>query len=302
MKRDVYAYLTTGVLSVAVGFSAFLVISDNRIPFTTQATIKTNVIEVVPQVQGTIESMLVSEGQKVEKGTPLVQLDKSLYQIALEKAKAQQVSAESQLQRAKSYAERVSSLQGLSGSVSKEAALEAETATRTAEANLRAAIAEVSKAQRDVDKTLVVAEQPGVITNLFYREGMYVSAGSVVVHLVDQQNWWIAADFTEKGISVLTENQQVNIVYDAYPNQVFSGHILSVDPAISSGVTSSSQLAQVSSSTQWIRSQQKIRVRVAADDSPLRIVAGSRASLMVKDNYHISDVWMTILSWFRYLY
>ena len=47
MKRDIYAYITTASLAVALTFSVFLVVSDNVLPFTTQARVKTTSVDVV---------------------------------------------------------------------------------------------------------------------------------------------------------------------------------------------------------------------------------------------------------------
>ncbi len=301
MKRDIYAYITTFVLMLAIGFSVFLIISDNHLPFTTQATVKTSTIEVVPEAQGYIDAMMVKEGQRVSAGAPLLQIDKTAYEIAQQKAIANAQLAKNEWQQSQRYLARVTSLHE-SNSISRETLDETVTATESAHAEWLSAQADLKSAQRNLDKTLVVAKQSGVVTNLAYRTGMYVSQTSSVIHLVDKDNVWIAADFTEKGLSALTQGKAVNIVFDAVPNKVFKGHVVSVDSAITSGVADPSQLATITDESRWIRAQQKIRVRIVPDTAPSQLVAGSRASVMVRDSSHVSDVWMTLLSWMRYIY
>lgn len=301
MKRDIYAYLTSFVLILAIGFSVFLVVSDNEIPFTTLARVKTVTLNLSPEVSGHIEKVLVKEGDAVVAGQTLFQLDTSQYKLAVNKAQANLLQAQSQWQEAKRHLKQVESLYQ-SASISQEKLDEATSDEQSTAASLQAAQAELQIAQRNLRNTNIVTDEPGVVTNLAYHPGMYVTPSTTLVHIINQKTQWIAADFTEKGLPALTPNREVNIVFDAYPNRVFHGHIRTIDPAIAIGSESTSSLAQVESETRWIRPQQKIRVRIHAGQAPSPLVAGSRASVMVRDSGHIADVWMTILSWMRYIY
>ncbi|MCE0493625.1 efflux RND transporter periplasmic adaptor subunit [Vibrio salinus] len=300
MKHDIYAYITTSVLAVAIGFSAFLVISDNKMPFTTQATVKTTSVDVVPEVSGYISQMMVKEGQPVTKGTLLFQIDQQNYQIALQKAQAAARKSNSQWKQARRYSQRIQSLSTHS-SVSQETLDEAQAEARIDKATMLAAQADLRLAQLNLNRTNVYAQDSGVVTNLTYRPGMYVTPAKSVIHLVSHQKKWIEADFAEKGLQVLSQHPTVNIVFDAYPNQLFHGKIISVDSAIQSGVNPQNQLADIKNESRWIRPQQKVRVRIESH-LPKNIIAGSRASVMVKDHHRIADIWMTLLSWMRFIY
>ncbi|RQW64719.1 HlyD family secretion protein [Vibrio viridaestus] len=301
MKRDIYAYITTVTLVVAAGFSLFLVISDNLLPFTTQATLKTTSVDVVPEVKGYIKDVFVKEGQHVEAGTPLFVIDKSEYEIDLQRAQATYLQAQSRWDKAQTYLKRVRVLSHNS-SVSQEAYDDAYSDERAAKAAFMAAEADRNLAKLNLDRTLVKAKGTGIVTNLTYSKGMYVSPTTPVIHLVKNNDQWLEVDFTEKGLSALKTHNTVNIVYDAIPNQVYQGTIVSIDHAISSGLSAKNQLGQISNETRWIRPQQKIRVRVQPNQRPQEVVAGSRASVMVRDTMNVSDVWMTVLSWFRFVY
>ena len=301
MKRDVYAYLTTFTLVIAFGFSAFLIYSDNALPFTTQATVKTTSVNVVPEVQGYIQELYVHEGQKVMAGTPLFQIDPQPYEIEKQRLKASVVQAKSRWLKAKNYLQRIKSLSQHS-SASKEAlddALSNETITH---ADYFSTQASLNMAQLNIDRTLVKAKEASIVTNLSFTKGMYASPATTVIHLVKNEQQWIEADFTEKGLSTLKNAHEVNIVYDAIPNQVFKGQIVSIDQAISSGLSNHNQLGEITSETRWIRPQQKVRVRITSEQQPDLIVAGSRASVMVSDGSIISNAWMTLLSWLRFIY
>jgi RND family efflux transporter MFP subunit len=301
MKRDVYAYITTVTLVIAFGFSAFLIYSDNALPFTTQATVKTTSVDVIPEVKGYIEAIYVHEGEKVTAGTPLFQIDPQTYEIEKKKSQAMLLQAKSRWAKSKHYLGRINLLRQRS-SVSKEALDEAQVDETVAQADYLSAQADLQMAQLNLDRTLVKAKENSIVTNLSFTKGMYASPSTAIIHLVKSDMQWIEVDFTEKGLTALANDKEVNIVYDAIPNQVFRGKIVSIDQAISSGLSNKNQLGQITSETRWIRPQQKIRVRVIADIKSVAIVAGSRASVMLRDDLNISDSWMTLLSWLRFIY
>jgi RND family efflux transporter MFP subunit len=301
MKRDIYAYITTVTLVIAFGFSAFLIYSDNVIPFTTQATIKTTSVEVIPEVKGYINAIYVKEGQSVVEGTPLFQLDSQEYELAQQKSAAAFLEAQSRWTKTKQYLNRISTLRQ-SASISKETLDEAQADESAARAAFLSSEADLNMAKLNLERTQIKAKERGVVTNLTFTKGMYATTNTAVIHLVKKDTQWIEVDFTEKGLNALKPLPVVNIVYDAIPNQVFRGKIVSIDQAISSGLNTTSQLGEIASETRWIRPQQKIRVRVIPDSPPETLVAGSRASVMVRDTSNISDSWMTLLSWLRFIY
>ena len=301
MKRDVYAYLTTVTLVIAFGFSAFLIYSDNVLPFTTQATVKTTSVNVVPEVKGYIQELYVHEGQKVVTGTPLFQIDPQPYEIEKRRLESIVIQVKSRWIKAQQHLKRMRSL-SVNSSASKEAFDDALSEESAAHADYSAAQASLNMAKLNLERTLVKAKDASIVTNLSFTKGMYASPSTTVVHLVKSDQQWIEADFTEKGLSSLRQADEVNIVYDAIPNRVFKGKIASIDQAISSGLSNHNQLGEIASETRWIRPQQKVRVRIIAQQQPDFIVAGSRASVMVSDNSMISNAWMTLLSWLRFIY
>lgn len=301
MKRDIYAHITTVILVLAFGFSVFLIYSDNMVPFSTQATVKTTSVEVVPEVKGYIKQLYVHEGENVSEGTPLFQLESKIYEIEKQKYNAIFLQSKSNLAKATHDLDRISFLSQHS-SVSKEKLESIQTDKAVASAVYLSAQADLNMATLTLNRTLVKAKEAGIVTNLSFTKGMYASPSTAVIHLVKNDKKWIEVDFTEKGLDILSHSPIVNIVYDAIPNKVFKGKVVSINSAINSGLSSKSQLASVTSETRWIRAQQKIRVRIRPEMLPKSIVAGSRATVMVRDNYYLSDTWMTLLSWLRVIY
>jgi multidrug resistance efflux pump len=88
-KATLYQSIIYGVLTLTIGFSAFLLTSDNLLPFTTQATMQKNVANIAPEVSGVIAAVYVNNGQQVNAGDRLFSIDKATYALAVKQAEAE---------------------------------------------------------------------------------------------------------------------------------------------------------------------------------------------------------------------
>jgi multidrug resistance efflux pump len=71
--------------------------ADRFTPYTTQARVEGFVIGVAPQVSGSVTKVHVVNNQEVQEGAPLFEIDRSLYQIAVNKARSDLESARRQV-------------------------------------------------------------------------------------------------------------------------------------------------------------------------------------------------------------
>ncbi len=99
-------------------------LADRYTPYTSQARVQGYVIGVAPKVAGLVTQVWVENNQEVEAGQPLFEIDPSQYRIALAKAESDLANARSQVD---------------AGSA----------AVESARANLRAALANETKAEKD---------------------------------------------------------------------------------------------------------------------------------------------------------
>lgn len=164
----------------------------------------------------------------------------------------------------------------------------------------------LAQAELDLAHTDVKAKIDGTVSNLQLQKGSYLQQGSVAMFLVNEGSVWLKADFNEKGMAYLNQGKQVVISFDALPGKVFEGEILSQDRAIYDASSQSSQLAQVSNDSRWIREQQKIRTQISVQSIDAGLISGSKASVMVKNGNSVIDAlatgWITIVAYFRYIY
>lgn len=90
MKKDkIYQYAIYVVLSVTIGFSAFLITSDNVAPFTTQASMQKTVANIAPEVTGVVTKVNVENGQTVKAGDVLFSIDSRSYELAVRQSQAE---------------------------------------------------------------------------------------------------------------------------------------------------------------------------------------------------------------------
>lgn len=184
--------------------------------------------------------------------------------------------------------------------------INAELLSTGQNAAIELAAAKLSASELDLAHTQVKAKAPGRVTNLQLQVGSYIAQGSPSLFLINEDNSWLSADFNEKGMAYLNEGKSAFITFDALPGQVFNGHIMNLDRAVFDVNNPKNQLATVSNDNRWIREQQKIRTRIRVDQFSHDLIAGARASVIIKNGNPIVDTianaWIHFVSWFRYLY
>ncbi len=131
------ALIAVGVIVLSL---TWYLLADRFTPFTSQARVQGYVVGIAPKVAGLVTKVLVVNNQKVTEGQPLFQIDPSQYRIALEKAQSDLEKARRQVG---------------AGSA----------AIESARANLRAALANEQKAEKDLRRLgRLRREDPGTIS------------------------------------------------------------------------------------------------------------------------------------------
>ncbi len=118
-------------------------------------------IQVRAQVGGILEARLYNEGEYVEAGTQLFQIDDQPYKVALEKANGTLAQAQAEERRTQRTYARMKSLRA-DNAVSKQDYDNALSAYETAKANVQVAKAGVSDAEINLGYTRVIAPISGI--------------------------------------------------------------------------------------------------------------------------------------------
>ncbi|WP_224249446.1 efflux RND transporter periplasmic adaptor subunit [Hyalangium gracile] len=151
-------------------------------------------VNVLPQVAGYVRRIHVNPGQKVEAGAALLDVDARQESAALESAQAQRSSAQSALELARQTLERTEALYK-EGLVSAQELERARSQAQTAEAATRAASAQVSQREVQLQYYVVRAPFAGTVGDVLVRVGDFVGATTPLTSVAQ-------ADVLEVSVSV----------------------------------------------------------------------------------------------------
>jgi len=212
-------------------------------------------VKVSSSVPGQIVRLLVHEGDRVEQGQLLMQLDKTEYQAqvqqgraSLESAKASLSLSQASLLQSTAIYERRKALheKGLASPEELEAAgtqWSLNTAeVESAKQRVAEAVAALNIAEDALRKTTFVAAQAGVVAELSVEEGENVVVGTmnvpgtVIMTVADLAHMQVECGVDETDIVQVRNGQKAKIFVDAFPDTSFEATVVEV---ASSGESSS---------------------------------------------------------------
>lgn len=171
-------------------------------------TVAYMISDVRPQVGGIIQQRLFTEGEDVEAGQVLYQIDAASYQAAHDNAKAALAQAEAAVLSARPKAERYRELVAMDA-VSKQDADDAIATLRQNEAAVQAARAALQSARIDLERTGVKAPISGRISTSSYTPGALVTASQDKALTTIQQLDPLYVDVTQTSAQLLALRKQI---------------------------------------------------------------------------------------------
>jgi len=103
------------------------------------------------------------------------------------------------------------------------------TGTSVSEAELNKARAEVSRISAEIARRQIRAPFSGVVSNISVDVGDIVSANEAIVQLISQDDFGVAIDLPEVDSVKVSVGDKTDIKLDAFPDEVFSGEVVSVN-------------------------------------------------------------------------
>jgi HlyD family secretion protein len=212
-------------------------------------------VAVGTQVSGTIQALNADFNSIVRKGQVLARLDPSLYQSAIDQARAN-------LQRAVADLDRLKVAQ-LDAQVKRDRARElsgrqlipradldaAEMEVRSADAQVRSSAAQVTQAKATLEqaevslaKTVIVSPIDGIVIARNVDVGQTVaaslSAPTLFVLAAGLDEMQVKANVDESDLGAIKEGQPVTFTVDAYPGDTFTGSVeqIRLNPVVEQNV------------------------------------------------------------------
>ena len=217
-------------------------------------------VEIRSKVNGIINSIAVDEGDVVQKGQPLMELDKDILETRVVEARAALAKARARHEQAtiEASAVEVDSARKkhdrkeellARGLVAREQMDEAETALAVANQQYRARQAAVSMAQAELSAAAAALERSedelGYATILSPMDGIVLSRsvdvgsavasvvstmGTLLLTLGDMREIHLVGDVDESDIGLVGEGMPARITVEAYPDRKFLGTVKKIAP------------------------------------------------------------------------
>ena len=258
-------------------------------PWTRDGRVRAYVVDIAPEVPGTVVSLPIHDNQVVHKGDPLFVIDPSRFRLAIAEAAARLASAREDLRLRQSDAARRA---GLAGIVSAEERERFNSTASTSQAAVDAAQAQLDVAKLNLARATLYAPVNGYVTNLLLRTGDYVTAGQARVALIDSDSFWVYGYFEETKLHGIAVGEPARIKLMGYA-PLLSGHVESIARGINDQNSSPDRagLQDVNPVFTWVRLAQRIPVRVHIDSVPAGIIlaAGMTCSVAVGDEVKDHD-------------
>lgn len=100
------------------------------------------------------------------------------------------------------------------------------------EAKLKQSQLEYQSAKAEFDKTNLLSPSDGYIGSLAIDKGSYVTPNDKVAVFVDLKDVYVEFGVIEKDVPKIKEGQNVEVVVESFPDQVFKGQVESVSPVV----------------------------------------------------------------------
>ncbi|RFM36414.1 efflux RND transporter periplasmic adaptor subunit [Chitinophaga silvisoli] len=152
-----------------------------------------NQVELRAQVSGYITGIFFKEGEVVQKGKALYEIDRRKYEAAVRQAEANLASAKATLVRAQKDADRYHQL-AKQDAIARQTLDNADATLETSRASVAAAEAALLSARTDLDYSVIKAPFTGRIGISQVKLGAQISQGTTLLNTMSSENP-IAVDF-----------------------------------------------------------------------------------------------------------
>ncbi|VEJ55607.1 efflux RND transporter periplasmic adaptor subunit [Pragia fontium] len=283
MKLNIIKYFST-VIVFAIALSAgwWLWNYYMQSPWTRDGKVRAELVNITPEVSGTLINVNAVDNQRVKKGDLLFTIDATPYQIAVDKAEGAQAKALSDLNKANHEATRRHNLGGTA--ISKEELDDANLAVQAMQANYKAVQASLEQAKWDLAHTNIYAPTDGYLTNLQTRSGSYATSGMPLVALVDINSFYVMGYFEETKLHNIKPGSAANItLYNG--DTALQGEVESIGRAIYDQSIDGNidMLINVKPNVPWVRLAQRVPVRIKLTKVPENtlLIAGTTCSIAI---------------------
>ncbi|MCP5517058.1 MAG: efflux RND transporter periplasmic adaptor subunit [Verrucomicrobiales bacterium] len=219
-------------------------------------------VTVMPEAAGLVQAIYFTEGQRVEAGAPLFELDDRKEKAQLEQAKVD-------LDLARQNAERVEQLAGT------RAISQQEIDQVRSQVTLKEAV--LAFAEKRVAEMRIVAPFAGVLGPRAVSLGQFVTTGEPLVTLTDDSRVKVVYEVPERHLARLQTGQKMELSVAAFPERRFPGAVDLISPQVDAATRTVEVRAVAENPDRVLRPGMFARVETITGARPAAVVIEERA-------------------------
>ncbi len=186
-------------------------------------------VTLATRIMGRITRVNATEGDAIESGQVIVELDDTEYQARLKIAQAARERAEAELAHRQRTRQRLEKL-AQDNNVSREAIDEAIYAYEVAAANLKAAQAEIESIESTLAETRIRAPFDAIVIGKFAETGLVTQPGQALYEIQDQSRLKFRARVKERDLVHIELDDIARIQITALGNEPLEARVIKVIP------------------------------------------------------------------------
>jgi RND family efflux transporter MFP subunit len=234
---------------------------------------------IQPQVEGIVRRIFVKSGDRVRAGAPLVQIDPEKQQASVTMWESTRLAREADVAFAKQQLDRMQKLHE-AGAVSRAELEQAETAHKTALAQLNAIQSQIRESQVELRYYRVTAPAAGIVGDIAIREGDRVTTSTLITTVDTGEGLEAYINVPLERAAELRNGLMVELL-DSTGNVIASNPVTFVAPRAEDETQSVLVKAMLRNVPPSIRVMQYVRARIIWSNEPslaVPVVAVNRIS------------------------
>lgn len=221
-------------------------------------------VEVYPLVSGNVSQIMVEEGDRVQKGDPLLALEDDQLRINQEQAELEYNHLQDDFTRATEL-------------IDKDLMSEQEYANKRYA--LEKARLQLETVRLNLQRCVITAPLSGVISNRAAGLGKYVSPASKLFAIINTTEPTAELNLSQMYYPVIHEGLRAEIRSDLYPQQLFQGVVKRINPTIDAASGTFKVTVAISNPAELLHPGMFVNVRLILDVHPEAVLIPKNALL-----------------------
>lgn len=258
-------------------------------PYTPYARIYFPTSPISAQVRGKVVKVFAKTNQHLKKGDPLIQIDPTPFQAAVDRLKAE---LELEDRRLKETTELIKLNAGRKYDLERY------------ESNIDSLKAQLVKAEFDLDSTMIRAPTDGHVTQSRVREGVMAGVfrmSSLMTYVIEEEPYYIAA-FKPNAIQNIKVGAEAEVIFTSVPGKTFKAKVVKLWGEIAEGQLTPMGSKMMSVSKKLPPGRIPVQIELVDDISSYYIPKGSAFGVCVYSEHvkflrELRRIFLHMYSW-----